>query len=740
MKMSNHILNKKNQYKTALNKNNAKNTNISTSYESKQTKKQPKIAGQNLKNTPCTKKVNMKKDIQGDSTPTMTKMDNSNRHESEQKEREKTSNITRVTSNTNNKNVNENNNNNNNKNNKKYNNANNNNWRERNRKETSQHNSEDETETSQQREWREWFNTANIRRERIRKQQQKKEKEKIMKQNNNETKGNINNSIIPLEVEQSTKANNTTPPEYKNNENNRTTEELPPPKDHSSGQVNDTPQATACSVEQNNHYCFISQNVRGMRDANDDKLEHIVRLMHTKDIDCYLIQETHRAGNFTQTLKGGYTFIHHGPEEQPLSGTKGGVAIVLSKEFSDMWRKGGSKIKYGTLHGGTARLLRVDIEVTNNNSIKSKHDKRANSPKPREEKNKERKNKGKRKTIDKIIFSLITSYHPHTGYKDEEAEEYNQIVMEMCENCPKEATIIMGADVNAALGTSKLDSQETDPEDPTSILGPHGIQKRNERGEAILNMARTLDLRVATSYYQQTKGSGTWIHPATKQRYQPDHFFISRKSCANMTDARKRYDGAPDSDHLAITIKLKRMNKLDTKKKNSRENLELKTHKKIDYNILRKNDAKEFKLSITDFIKNNEQEKREESEGSNLENNHPYGESASELLEHFEQHTVEATKKIAEVETKERADWFTESELELTMRIYLRNRAYKIFEHTNTETAKTELKRQRALLQIAKRKAKRKWQKNYVDKCQTKKLQKWSKRSMGNGLYFNRRF
>jgi hypothetical protein len=113
-----------------------------------------------------------------------------------------------------------------------------------------------------------------------------------------------------------------------------------------------------------------------MRDNSDDKLEHIIRLMKKTNIDCYLIQETHREKDTVQTLTEGYTFIHHGPETQPISGAKGGVGILLSPEFTQMWRKGGSIIKYGGVIAGTTRLLRIDIDVAILDPVKKKEKKK----------------------------------------------------------------------------------------------------------------------------------------------------------------------------------------------------------------------------------------------------------------------------------------------------------------------------------------------------------------------------
>jgi hypothetical protein len=271
-------------------------------------------------------------------------------------------------------------------------------------------------------------------------------------------------------------------------------------------------------------------------------------------------------------------------------------------------------------------------------------------------------------------------------------------VTQICKNCPKEATLIMGADINAALGTNKQDrrNEQEDENDPYSILGPYGIEKRNERGEEILNLASSLDLRVATSYFEHKNGNATRIHKTTKQRYQPDHFFITRKSWANVTDARKRYDGAP-SDHLAVMLKLKRVNKIDTRRKSIKEdkNKTTTTTTIIDYNILRKNDAEKFKSEIKRFANNNNENNNRggantagaaggnleennnenndlggaDADGTDLENIYTniYEEPPAELLERFEQYVVETAKNIAELEKKTRPDWFTENELELTL-------------------------------------------------------------------------
>ena len=55
-------------------------------------------------------------------------------------------------------------------------------------------------------------------------------------------------------------------------------------------------------------------------------------LWKTKQIQAYLITETHLEGDFIKNLTNNYLFIHHAPKKQEKA-RRGGVAIILSPEF-----------------------------------------------------------------------------------------------------------------------------------------------------------------------------------------------------------------------------------------------------------------------------------------------------------------------------------------------------------------------------------------------------------------------
>jgi hypothetical protein len=118
------------------------------------------------------------------------------------------------------------------------------------------------------------------------------------------------------------------------------------------------------SSAKTNIFRVYSQNVHGLRD--ETKLEHIPRIMKENNLDAYLVQETHLAGDFEKTLISDYYLIHHGPETQPSNGAKGGVAIILSPDLTTTWKASGKAkkcLKSGPSVGNTTRFLSVNLRL-----------------------------------------------------------------------------------------------------------------------------------------------------------------------------------------------------------------------------------------------------------------------------------------------------------------------------------------------------------------------------------------
>ena len=124
----------------------------------------------------------------------------------------------------------------------------------------------------------------------------------------------------------------------------------------------------------------------------------------------------------------------------------------------------------------------------------------------------------------------MSYYHPTTGYKAEEIEQHLSDVADFINDIPLKHEIIIGADLHAATGireTSIIDNIMENNEDTINgLIGPHGNTKHNDSGTLIRELLCELDLHAASTYFDSNCKHDMWIHPAMKEGYQPDHFFI----------------------------------------------------------------------------------------------------------------------------------------------------------------------------------------------------------------------
>ena len=406
--------------------------------------------------------------------------------------------------------------------------------------------------------------------------------------------------------------------------------------------------------------------------------------MAEKAIDVYMLQETHLAGDFTSILPKGQLMIHHGPESQPTHGAKGGVAIILSPEMTENWKRGGSIIRRGGLLAGeTTRLLGIDVEIKTVVRAKTKS------------------------KFKHLNLSLMTSYHPTSSYPKKDAVTFNQQVSKVLDQVPEKNILILGADLNASIGTHPPNTSSSDECDPSvCLLGLHGNPQRNARGDLIIGVINQHQLRAASTFFESHKHD-TWIHPATKEKYQLDHFLIKRNHLQFVTNVKCKSDGIP-SDHSALKINLRFLNSKWLPHKHRNKIAERKM--KIDNAILRASRNKAFKEKIVDFINSIREENEDNATPSDL--------TPTETLSMFEDFVVKTAKETAESEVKTRPDWFTQSEQTLLKHIKLRNHAHKNYTNLANNENHQKLRQARANLQRVKRKAKRTWQNYLAAKCQ----------------------
>jgi len=194
------------------------------------------------------------------------------------------------------------------------------------------------------------------------------------------------------------------------------------------------------------------------------------------------------------------------------------VAIVLSPEAHRAWKKAGSlRWEFGE------RIVAVRLGV--------------------------RDEKGK----DVSIF-FVSAYAPVSNVKQSVRDKYHQELERCVAAAGKEDILLIATDANASMGVR---TGERD-----SVLGPFGIQHRNQSGVELNDFCAVNGLVAATTFFQKNQ-HGTWVNPRSRKQHQLDHFLIDKSSFARVRDAGRYGALALSSDHVPIRLSLRIARNLD---------------------------------------------------------------------------------------------------------------------------------------------------------------------------------
>ena len=89
---------------------------------------------------------------------------------------------------------------------------------------------------------------------------------------------------------------------------------------------------------------------------------------------------------------------------------------------------------------------------------------------------------------------LASVYHP---YEEPETARFNNELNTILNSVPTNAEIIIGSDVNAKVG-------RRDCEENKRVLGPFGLDDRNEKGKDLLQIYMTNDMRVSNTFFDHS--------------------------------------------------------------------------------------------------------------------------------------------------------------------------------------------------------------------------------------------
>jgi exonuclease III len=245
--------------------------------------------------------------------------------------------------------------------------------------------------------------------------------------------------------------------------------------------------------------------------------------------DIVLAQETWLSGTWIKEIND-ITIIHHGPEEQPSQGKRGGLAIFLNQTAKKAWTEAGQKLTQpGCIVDNTTRILGITLTFQENQK------------------------RERTKISKKLTLEIINIYAPHNGLNY--CESFDNYLDSICKSINPKHSLIIAGDLNAAIGRRNRTPDTLS--DPTSkCLGPHGINppKQCPREEPYISLMLTYDLRHITSYFSHRIHS-THYNNLTKQHRQLDYFLTPISLFTRTKDAHTCKAMVP-SDHRAIMIKI----------------------------------------------------------------------------------------------------------------------------------------------------------------------------------------
>ena len=409
---------------------------------------------------------------------------------------------------------------------------------------------------------------------------------------------------------------------------------------------------------------IVSQNIRGLRGEYADKQEALVEWAKRKHVMVACLQEVWRTGTVTQNnihadgLPTGWALITHGLQTAVCARGSQGVGILLSPEAKVMWEKAGCDIfTFG------ARILAVRLLM--------------------------RDEKGRT-----AYTWVISAYAPVSSSKVEEIEEYLQDLQDCVDHCGRRARLIIGADVNAALGTKRGKHDR--------VLGAHGLPRRNDAGDMLYHFLARNELCVTTTKFRDVSKRGatrytTWWHPntlSTRRRFQNDHIIVRQRDFKLTTKAGRMATCGVDSDHKAVAMEFRVCTSLV---RHDRGDSDGETSGRIDRSKLQDG-------TIVEQFQNAFKDAFEVREGD--------GESAyTPVLK-----ALESASEILRTEDPPEAGWFAASGDMMRIAIERRDQRQQTYNDHPTAKNKASLLKARTGVKIAKRTAVNRWHEHVLEK------------------------
>ena len=209
------------------------------------------------------------------------------------------------------------------------------------------------------------------------------------------------------------------------------------------------------------------------------KGREVADLMERRRVDILCVQETRWKGKRARCIGGGYKMWYCGSGNK-----KNGVGIILKKEHVnrvvELWRV-------------SERIICLKME------------------------------------LDGVMLNVISAYAPQVGYIREEKETFWLDLDETVEKIPRNERIVVGAYLNGHVGEGNNGDEE--------CMGRHGLGKRNNEGQAVVDFAKRRELAITNTYFVK-KPAHRVTYSSGGRSSQVDYIMVRRRRIKEVVDTK----------------------------------------------------------------------------------------------------------------------------------------------------------------------------------------------------------
>jgi hypothetical protein len=270
------------------------------------------------------------------------------------------------------------------------------------------------------------------------------------------------------------------------------------------------------------------------------RYEHLIATMKLKQLNVYFVQETWLEGDiFDEIINGYHVFCHNG---KLGNHTFCSIAIILSLLYHEGWKAAGAWPPTTTNANGKfmGRFISINITLAGNNRVgKQVQGKQGNK---------------------QLSLTLASIYHPCTKTGNNDTYLWFLDTLDaLLSHFPAKLEISIGTDINS--NTCTLDDLHSTKF--CSAIGPHGLPKRNKKGENLLYVNLVHRLRVMNTFFKaklNSPGHSTWTSNRPTSSGIADTHMLNVVVCSASLHKRihnccTTLDGL-DSNHCAVSMDL----------------------------------------------------------------------------------------------------------------------------------------------------------------------------------------